>query len=93
MYKRQDQHGCRFLQKQLDVLGSKAADLIFEETKFHTIELMTDSFGNYLMQKLIERVTTEQRIELAKIASPQFVEIALNPQWIIIWHQMRFWNK
>lgn len=74
-----DQHGCRFLQKQLDVLGSKAADLIFEETKFHTIELMTDSFGNYLMQKLIERVTTEQRIELAKIASPQFVEIALNP--------------
>ncbi|CCF58935.1 hypothetical protein KAFR_0F03390 [Kazachstania africana CBS 2517] len=73
-----DQHGCRFLQKQLDVLGKYAADAIFEETKDHTIELMTDSFGNYLIQKLIERVTTEQRIEIAKIASPEFVDIALN---------------
>ncbi|CCD24667.1 Puf4p NDAI_0D03530 [Naumovozyma dairenensis CBS 421] len=74
-----DQHGCRFLQKQLDILGTEAADKIFEETKYHTIELMTDSFGNYLIQKLIERVSTEQRTELAKIASPQFVEIALDP--------------
>lgn len=74
-----DQHGCRFLQKQLDVLGSKAADAIFEETKDHTVELMTDSFGNYLIQKLLERVTLEQRITLAKMAAPHFVYIASNP--------------
>ncbi|CAD6627055.1 SX2_G0038420.mRNA.1.CDS.1 [Saccharomyces cerevisiae] len=74
-----DQHGCRFLQKQLDILGSKAADAIFEETKDYTVELMTDSFGNYLIQKLLEEVTTEQRIVLTKISSPHFVEISLNP--------------
>lgn len=74
-----DQHGCRFLQKQLDILGSEAADSIFEETKNHTVELMTDSFGNYLIQKLLERVTVEQRITLAKIAAPHFVYIASNP--------------
>ncbi|CCK70097.1 Puf4p KNAG_0D03510 [Huiozyma naganishii CBS 8797] len=74
-----DQHGCRFLQKQLDIMGKEAADVIFEETKEHTVELMTDSFGNYLVQKLIERVTIEQRTELSMIASPHFVSIAKNP--------------
>ena len=74
-----DQHGCRFLQKQLDLLGKEAADSIFEETKEHTVELMTDSFGNYLIQKLIEKITSEQKIELSNIAAPHFVEIALNP--------------
>lgn len=73
-----DQYGCRFLQKQLDIGGQKAADVIFEETKDHTIELMTDSFGNYLIQKLIERVTLEQRKTLSTIAAPFFVDIALN---------------
>ena len=74
-----DQHGCRFLQKQLDTLGAEAADQIFAETKEHAVELMTDSFGNYLIQKLIEKITAEQKIELCGIAAPKFVEIALNP--------------
>lgn len=74
-----DQHSCRFLQKQLDLLGKEAADSIFEEIKEHTVELMTDSFGNYLIQKLIEKITSEQKIELSEIAAPKFVEIALNP--------------
>ncbi|GMM57809.1 Puf4 protein [Maudiozyma humilis] len=74
-----DQHGCRFLQKQLDTLGAPAADQIFAETKEHAVELMTDSFGNYLIQKLIEKITPEQKIELCQIAAPNFVEIAMNP--------------
>lgn len=74
-----DQHGCRFLQKELDLLGKDAADAIFEEIKDHTVELMTDSFGNYLIQKLLEKVTSDQRVVLANIAAPHFVEIALNP--------------
>ncbi|EDO17616.1 hypothetical protein Kpol_1061p41 [Vanderwaltozyma polyspora DSM 70294] len=74
-----DQHGCRFLQKQLDVMGENAANAIFNETKEHTVELMTDSFGNYLIQKLLERVTVEQRLEIAQISAPYFVDIALNP--------------
>lgn len=74
-----DQHGCRFLQKQLDLLGSEAADLIFTETRDYTVELMTDSFGNYLVQKLLERVNLEQRITLTRIAAPHFLYIATNP--------------
>lgn len=74
-----DQHGCRFLQKQLDVLGETAANSIFEEIKEHAVELMTDSFGNYLIQKILERVTLEQRLTIVKITAPFFIEIALNP--------------
>ncbi|GAV51004.1 hypothetical protein ZYGR_0AD01870 [Zygosaccharomyces rouxii] len=74
-----DQHGCRFLQMQLDVLGPEAADAIYDETRDYTVELMTDSFGNYLIQKLLEKVTVDQRIFLARIAAPHFVRIASNP--------------
>ena len=74
-----DQHGCRFLQKQLDLLGSEAADLIFNEVKAHTVELMSDCFGNYLIQKLIEKANVEQRLELARITAPKIVLVASNP--------------
>lgn len=73
-----DQHGCRFLQKQLD-LNAEAATIIFDETHQHVIELMVDPFGNYLVQKLLEKVNDEQRITLVRNASPQFVSIALDP--------------
>ena len=41
-------------------------------------ELMTDPFGNYLCQKLLERVTPAQRTELINNAAPSMVKIALN---------------
>ncbi|AMD22260.1 HGL080Cp [Eremothecium sinecaudum] len=74
-----DQHGCRFLQKQLDIGGPEAATAIFEETKQYVVELMTDSFGNYLIQKLVERIDEEQRITLVKSSASKLVAIALDP--------------
>ncbi|SCU87472.1 LAMI_0D06194g1_1 [Lachancea mirantina] len=74
-----DQHGCRFLQRQLDIDGTKAATSIFEEVKEHVVELMTDSFGNYLIQKLLERVSDEQRLTLVKSSAQSFVEVSLDP--------------
>ena len=49
-----DQHGCRFLQKKLEEAHPKAVEMIFSEVYDHMVELMTDPFGNYLCQKLIE---------------------------------------
>lgn len=74
-----DQHGCRFLQKKLDIGRSEAATFIFEEIKQYVVELMTDSFGNYLIQKLIERVSKKQRIFLVNSSADQFISIALDP--------------
>lgn len=74
-----DQHGCRFLQRQLEIGGSQAATKIFNEIQLNVIELMIDPFGNYLIQKLLERVDEHQRTVLVRNASSQFVRIALDP--------------
>lgn len=78
-----DQHGCRFLQRQLEIEkeGDQlvAASMIFNEIYLKIVELMTDPFGNYLIQKLFNLVTFDQRLILVKNASPEFVRIALDP--------------
>ncbi|CAD0011954.1 unnamed protein product, partial [Aureobasidium pullulans] len=56
-----DQHGCRYLQKKLEEGNAENIRLIFEETNPHMIELMTDPFGNYLCQKLLEYANDDQR--------------------------------
>ena len=85
-----DQHGCRFLQRQLD-LGSEAganvnaltrdvaATMIFNELYLKIVELMVDPFGNYLIQKLFESVSADQRLILVKNAAPEFIRVALDP--------------
>jgi hypothetical protein len=53
-----DQAGCRFLQKKLDETPSLAND-IFPKLMDKLIELMNDSFGNYLIQKVLEKLSDE----------------------------------
>lgn len=75
-----DQHGCRFLQRQIDAANKNVATtMIFNEIYLKIVELMTDPFGNYLIQKLFEAVTPDQRLILVKNAAPEFVRIALDP--------------
>ncbi|KAJ5584668.1 Armadillo-like helical [Penicillium hispanicum] len=73
-----DQHGCRYLQRKLEDRTPEHVQLIFSETYMHVIELMTDPFGNYLCQKLLEYSNDEQRTALIDNAAPQLVKIALN---------------
>jgi hypothetical protein len=73
-----DQHGCRYLQKQLEQRNPETIHLVFVETNLHVVELMTDPFGNYLCQKLLEFSNDEQRTTLINNAAPQMVKIALN---------------
>ncbi|KAI7558425.1 hypothetical protein KC346_g23035, partial [Hortaea werneckii] len=73
-----DQHGCRFLQRKLDERDEPTIQTIFNEVKDHIIELMTDPFGNYLCQKLLESTNDEQRTALIRNAMPAMTKIALN---------------
>lgn len=57
-----DQAGCRFLQKKLDETSSLAND-IFPKLMDKLIELMNDSFGNYLIQKVLEKLTDDGILE------------------------------
>ncbi|KAM5459418.1 hypothetical protein McanMca71_002806 [Microsporum canis] len=73
-----DQHGCRYLQRKLEEGIPEHVQIIFRETQMHVVELMTDPFGNYLCQKLLEFTNDEQRTGLINIAAPHLVQIALN---------------
>lgn len=73
-----DQHGCRYLQKQLENRDPDQVHKIWLETSSHVIELMTDPFGNYLCQKLFEFCNDDERTVLVQNASRDMVRIALN---------------
>lgn len=72
-----DQHGCRFLQLKLEESKSNV-DMIYKEIHLHFVELMTDPFGNYLCQKLLERCDDTQRSSIVQVIAPQFLKICLS---------------
>lgn len=47
-----DQHGSRFIQQKLESCGSKEKESVFEEVLPQASKLMTDVFGNYVVQKV-----------------------------------------
>lgn len=59
-----DQHGCRLLQKKITEGPQEAVDKIFFEVIDCIAELMTDPFGNYLVQKLLEVCREDQRTRM-----------------------------
>uniref|UniRef100_A0A8H7Y5R9 PUM-HD domain-containing protein n=1 Tax=Psilocybe cubensis TaxID=181762 RepID=A0A8H7Y5R9_PSICU len=73
-----DQHGCRYLQKKLEEGVPEHRDMIFRETFGHFADLMTDPFGNYLCQKLLEFSTDEQRNVICESVAQDLVNISLN---------------
>lgn len=73
-----DQHGCRFLQKVLEDRDIKKTEIVFQEIVDNMVNLMTDPFGNYLCQKLLEFCTNEQRLHIIQKVAPYLVEISKN---------------
>ncbi|KAJ0988608.1 hypothetical protein J5N97_006964 [Dioscorea zingiberensis] len=79
-YIAKDQHGCRFLQRKFDE-GKDQVDKIFNGIIDHVAELMTDPFGNYLIQKLLDVCSEEQRMSIILILTKypdELVRISLN---------------
>jgi len=73
-----DQVGCRLVQQALDEEGPQAATLILKEGLPFWGEAMVDPFGNYLFQKVLEKVTAKERIVLVKSVSSRLVNASLN---------------
>lgn len=75
-----DQNGCRFLQKKIEDKedGTKNLEIVFNEIHSHFTELMTDPFGNYLCQKMLEKCNNDQRTVIVETVAPELVKIALN---------------
>ena len=47
----------------------QAVATVFEEVLENIVELMVDPFGNYLVQKLLDRCSEQQRLEVSGVES------------------------
>ncbi len=65
----QDQHGSRFIQQKLERATVAEKQLVFSEIVSAAYSLMTDVFGNYVIQKFFEFGTPEQKATLAQKVS------------------------
>ena len=76
----QDQHGSRFLQQQLEGKGASAGEkeALFQEVLPRALELMTDVFGNYVMQKLFEHGRQDHCEALLRLMEGHAVNLAMN---------------
>jgi len=73
----QDQHGSRFIQQRLEVCTDVDKQLIFDEILPSAHMLMTDVFGNYVLQKLFEFGTPDQCETLAVLLTGQSVQLSM----------------
>ena len=77
----ENQSGCRLLQNKLQQNPSSANSIYnLIKMKLSLKRLSIDSFGNYLIQKLLELISDDLVIEFFNnVVCPSFMEIALNP--------------
>lgn len=73
----QDQHGSRFIQQRLEVCSDEDKQAVFDEIITAAQSLMTDVFGNYVLQKLFEYGTADQCETLALLLKGQSVNLAM----------------
>jgi hypothetical protein len=73
----QDQHGSRFIQQRLEVCSESEKQLVFDEILPSAQILMTDVFGNYVLQKLFEYGTKDQCESLAMLLKGQAVQLSM----------------
>lgn len=73
-----DQHGCRLLQRALDEGGQDVFLVVYIEVFAHLNQLMTDPFGNYLCQKLLQFCGDERRLDMLRKVAPDLVAVSLN---------------
>ena len=70
-----DQHGCRFLQRLFDEGTPQDVQIIFNEIIDHVVELMMNPFGNYLMQKLLDVCSEDQRMQIIVMLTEESGEL------------------
>ncbi|KAJ1889405.1 mRNA binding protein puf3 [Kickxella alabastrina] len=72
-----DQHGSRFIQLKLETAAPEDTQMVFSEILPSARQLMTDVFGNYVIQKLFEHGSQPQRHMLANQMEGHILTLSL----------------
>lgn len=70
-----DQSGCRMLQKRLEEGDEEEHANLYNLIRPNFVELMNNSFGNYLCQKITEKCSKSQLKDIIQIISEDVVSI------------------
>ncbi|KAM3932374.1 pumilio homolog 2 isoform 1-T1 [Leptodactylus fuscus] len=73
----QDQHGSRFIQQKLERATPAERQVVFSEILQAAYQLMTDVFGNYVIQKFFEFGSMDQKLALATRIRGHVLPLAL----------------
>jgi len=73
-----DQGACRYLQKVLNDHPLETIQYLYDPLCENILQLITDQFGNYLIQKIIIYLNEEQLFKILQIISQHFFEICSN---------------
>ncbi len=73
----QDQHGSRFIQQKLERATPAERQMVFNEILQAAYQLMTDVFGNYVIQKFFEFGSLDQKLALATRIGGHVLPLAL----------------
>ncbi|CAM9985011.1 unnamed protein product, partial [Laminaria digitata] len=73
-----DQIGCRLLQLKLDQGDPVFVEKICGEAQPYLADMMKDPFGNYLFQKIVDKVDEEGRTDLVNRVADEMVDAGMN---------------
>ena len=72
----QDQNGSRFIQQRLEVADDEEKELLLHEIVISMRRIRNDVFGNYVIQKLFERGTSEIKSKLKQTLAGDVVSLS-----------------
>ncbi|KAL3235137.1 mRNA-binding protein PUF3 [Nakaseomyces bracarensis] len=72
-----DQHGSRFIQRELATAPPPERELVFNEIRDHALSLANDVFGNYVIQKFFEYGSKTQKDILVEQFRGKMEELSL----------------
>jgi len=62
-----DQNGSRIIQQYFEAANREEREMIFQQVMEHSNILLTDMFGNYVIQKILQLGTLHQKLKIYEI--------------------------
>lgn len=73
-----EQTGCRILQKHIEESSEFTNFYLYPKVKPYLVEISLDQFGNYLVQRMLERLNQEYICEVSKILLSSFKLVSMS---------------